>query len=164
MATNTTKEPSEVLANLPEDVQQIVLALSIVSTRIETLDPQDQKDLFALMMAHHKTKDKDERGGIRLAMIEILTQGQVKATPLPLTKDTEPPEGATKWAIHVGTKIRTLRTKARLTQVQLAELAGLPQSHISRIENAEHTATYLTLQKIAKALGVEVGEIDPCAD
>jgi len=158
------KEPSEVLADLPEDVQSIVLALTIVSARIETLPPADRDDLFELMMSRHKTDDEDERVGIRKAMIEILTQGRVNAKPMPLTTDRQLHPGAKSWAVHVGRKIRKLREAAGLTQIQLAGKAGLPQSHISRLENAEHTATNLTLERIAKALNVTVGDIDPCAD
>ena len=51
-----------------------------------------------------------------------------------------------------------------MTQTDLAKKAGLPESHISRLENAEIRATNLTLVKIAKALGVSVGDIDPCTD
>lgn len=77
----------------------------------------------------------------------------------------DPDTGRLKaWAEHVGRKIQELRKAAGLTQVQLAERAGLPQSHISRLENAEHSATNLTLEKLAGALGVSVGDIDPCAD
>ena len=57
--------------------------------------------------------------------------------------------GLKKWATHVGNKIKDFREKAEMTQTDLAKKAGLPQSHISRLENAEHTPTNLTLVKIA---------------
>ncbi len=158
-----TTEPSEALANLPEETQQIVLALSIMRSRIETLDQADREDLFELMMVWGKTEDSEEQRNTRRAMIEILTQEQVKSKNMsPVNSAMR--NGSKSWALHVGRKIRELREKAELTQVQLSSLAGLPQSHISRLENAEHTATNLTLSKIAKALGVTVGDIDPCVD
>jgi len=55
-----------------------------------------------------------------------------------------------KWAEHVGKKIKEFREQAQLTQVQLAEKAGLPQSHISRLEIAESSATHLTLKMTLK--------------
>lgn len=159
-----TKEPIDALTRLPEDVQGIVLALSIVVKRIEALPPADREDLFKLMVARHDTHDSEEQDAIRAAMIEILTRGKVSATAM-LPQDARPLSSASaSWAKHVGRKIRTLREEAGLTQAKLAELAKLPQSHISRLENAEHTATHLTLKKIADALGVDVGSIDPCLD
>lgn len=52
--------------------------------------------------------------------------------------------------------IAEARKAAGLTQKQLGEKLGLPQSQISRIErNPDHT-TVRTMKKIAKALGVDV--------
>lgn len=157
------QEPSEVLANFPEETAHVVLALSILVSRINTLGPKDRDDLFALMIASGKAEDRDEQISTKNAMIEILTQAPVKSKSLSFN-DHRLSDGAKKWAKHVGGTIRMLRDKAGLTQVELAKKAGLPQSHISRLENAEHTATNITLGKIAKALGVEIGDIDPCVD
>lgn len=159
-----TKEPTEVLDSLPEEVQQIVLALSILIARIGSLPPADRDDLFELLTAWRQASDKEEQRCIRRAMTEILTQGKVGVRREPLAAEHPLPRGVKGWAEHVGRKIRSLREKANLTQTQLAEKAGLPQSHISRLENAEHSATHLTLEKIAQALGVTAGDIDPCVD
>ena len=48
-----------------------------------------------------------------------------------------------------------------MSQSELAKLAGIPQPHLSRLENAEHSPTHKTLTKIAIALGIPVGDIDP---
>jgi transcriptional regulator with XRE-family HTH domain len=68
------------------------------------------------------------------------------------------------WAEHVSRRIRELRNGAGLNQGELARAAGLTQSHISRLENARHSATHLTLTKVAEALDVGIGVIDPCVD
>lgn len=55
--------------------------------------------------------------------------------------------------------LRALRRSRGLTQVQLAELAGVSQQRVSQIENGEHIYYGGTLMKIAKAVGVSVAEI-----
>ena len=51
----------------------------------------------------------------------------------------------------------------RVTQEQLAAKAGLPQSHISRLEGAKHSPSRATLEKIAAALEVPLSCLDPSA-
>jgi ribosome-binding protein aMBF1 (putative translation factor) len=67
------------------------------------------------------------------------------------------------WAEHVGNRIRDLREMAALTQAQLARAAGMLQSHISRLENADGKISDQALRRIARALKVPVHQIDPCA-
>ena len=45
------------------------------------------------------------------------------------------------------------RIERDLTQKQLAELSGIRQSNISRIENGTCSPTIATLQKLAAAMG-----------
>jgi len=51
-----------------------------------------------------------------------------------------------------------------MTQQQLAEKAGLPQSHISRLEAGMHSPSHKTLEKIAAAMEIAMGDLDPAAD
>jgi DNA-binding XRE family transcriptional regulator len=69
--------------------------------------------------------------------------------------------GLRKHRDYVGEKIRMFREKRGLNQTQLALVVGFDQSTISRIENGLHPNTHLTIRKIAKALRVKAGEIDP---
>lgn len=55
-------------------------------------------------------------------------------------------------------KLKELRDKAKLTQVQLAHKAGLYYLTIYKIEKG-HTPSLTTLKKIAKALNVHVKEL-----
>jgi ribosome-binding protein aMBF1 (putative translation factor) len=96
-------------------------------------------------------------------MLEILSQAPSRSRPMPLADQPMKP-GLKKRADQVGGAIRGLRERAGLNQSELAEKAGLTQSHVSRLENAGHSATHMTLEKIAKALGVTVGDLDPCID
>ncbi len=158
MVTNELKAYS----SLPDEVKPAVLALSVLINRIGSLPKADRDDLFELLQEWRKADDPEEQASIQRAMEEILAQ--IPMTAKPLSSADELHHRLRPWAKHVGVQIRELRTKADLTQAQLAERAGLPQSHVSRIENAQHTATNMTLEKIAKALGVEIGAIDPCAE
>jgi predicted XRE-type DNA-binding protein len=58
---------------------------------------------------------------------------------------------------HIAIQISHLRTKAGLTQKQLAGLVGTTQSVISRLESTEYRGHSMNmLEKIASALGYEV--------
>jgi len=67
----------------------------------------------------------------------------------------------TKRDRRFGRKIRRLRKKAGLTQEQLAEKMGLSIPSIGYIEMGKHFPKPKNLYKIAKALGVKVGELFP---
>ncbi len=57
-------------------------------------------------------------------------------------------------------RLRELRAAKGLTQVQLAELCGMPQSTISRIESGSTTGVdFETLDRLAAALGVHASEL-----
>lgn len=164
MGNALTKQVSPAYDKLPEQVKSAMLALSILIDRIGTLPKADRDDLFQLLQDWRDASDPEEQQSIRRAMEEILAQvpPTVRTVPLPTSSDI----GVTrkKWAEHVGKKIKELREAAGWTQMHLAEKAGLPQSHISRLENAEYSPTHLTITKIARAFGIEVGQIDPCSD
>jgi transcriptional regulator with XRE-family HTH domain len=62
-------------------------------------------------------------------------------------------EGLTKSIAFVSRRISEERTKAGLTQEELARRAGLPQSHISRLETGKRSPSHVTIEKIAAAFG-----------
>lgn len=62
---------------------------------------------------------------------------------------------------RLGLRIRSLREAADMNQVQLAELAGMQSSHLSRIEAGKYAVTFETVQAIAEALGMTVDLVDP---
>jgi transcriptional regulator with XRE-family HTH domain len=57
-------------------------------------------------------------------------------------------------------KIKELRLQKLLSQRELAKLAGISFVSISRIESRKTKPTELTLAKLAKALGVDVKNIE----
>jgi len=150
--------------NLPESDKLALMAVSVLIQRIQSLGKADRDDLYELFQALVKTEDECEIQCIRRTMEEILAQGEITVQPLLKEVPAKLDRKAEEWALYVATKIRTLRDNAGLSQAELAAKAGLTQSHISRLENSEHTATNMTLEKIAMALGVDTRELDPCMD
>lgn len=58
------------------------------------------------------------------------------------------------------TKLRELREKLFLTQVELADKAQVSEITLNRLENGKQKPRFITIRKLAKALGVEPGEIE----
>ena len=56
-------------------------------------------------------------------------------------------------------EIRDARKKAGITQVQLSEATGIDQASISRMENGRQGITLEYLKRIARALGVNLGNL-----
>jgi transcriptional regulator with XRE-family HTH domain len=61
--------------------------------------------------------------------------------------------------LEFGNKVRTYRTKAGLSQEQLAEMAGVHRTYIGMVERAEKNITLTNILKISKALGLNIGKL-----
>jgi transcriptional regulator with XRE-family HTH domain len=55
-----------------------------------------------------------------------------------------------------GASLRKARRRAGLTQRQLAELAGVPQSTVARIEAGTHLPRIDTLDQLLRATGMQL--------
>ena len=58
-----------------------------------------------------------------------------------------------------GMRLAELRKRKKLTQVELAEMSGVEQATISRIERGSDAVTLRTLRQIANAMQVSVGDL-----
>ncbi|MEK7631784.1 MAG: helix-turn-helix transcriptional regulator [Patescibacteria group bacterium] len=58
--------------------------------------------------------------------------------------------------LDISLQISQTRKKRKITQVQLAKKAGMPQSQIARIESGNHNVTIGTLNRVASALNLRV--------
>lgn len=58
----------------------------------------------------------------------------------------------------INTYLQAWRLQRGLTQKDLAQQAGLTQAQVSRIEGLRQTPTLKTIEKLAKTLGITVGE------
>jgi transcriptional regulator with XRE-family HTH domain len=56
-------------------------------------------------------------------------------------------------------KLREIREKQFLTQVELADKAQISEITLNRLENRKQKPRFVTIRKLAKALGVEPGNI-----
>ncbi|KXZ15327.1 immunity repressor protein [Bacillus nakamurai] len=59
----------------------------------------------------------------------------------------------------VGQKIKALRKKSKLTQVELAELANMSRSYLADIERDRYKPSLTTIERLAAALNINVTEI-----
>jgi transcriptional regulator with XRE-family HTH domain len=57
---------------------------------------------------------------------------------------------------NIGLQIRTWRQRRGLTQAALADRAGLSQIFIAKVEGGDRAPSWVTLERIAKALSVQV--------
>ena len=142
----------------PEDV-----IVTWLLKRFRELSNESLKDIVSLMeMITNRETLPEERDEVYDTIREILfpqligtvvtgSAGQVEQTPDKLQQRIN-------W---VGNKVKEYREKIGLTQAQLAETSGLLQPQISRLEAGVHSPSFKTLGKIAKALSITVGDLDP---
>ena len=62
-----------------------------------------------------------------------------------------------------GEQLRALRGARQMSQEQLADAAGMHRTHVSLIERNRRSVRLESLERLAKALGVEPAEIIPSA-
>lgn len=60
---------------------------------------------------------------------------------------------------NLARKIKRVRKEKKLTQIKLAEKAGIAQSFLSNIENDLQSPSLRNLKKISKALGVSLNDL-----
>lgn len=58
-----------------------------------------------------------------------------------------------------GRRVQELRKERNLSQEQLADLAGVHRTYIGMIERAEKNITLCNIEKIAKALKVDIKDL-----
>jgi DNA-binding XRE family transcriptional regulator len=154
------REHSEV-SRLNYDLVKLVTTVLI--DRIRRLPAGDQNDLFELFQEIPKAETDEERESISRAVREILAQDTMAVHAVDLSSEPEPGPKLHRWIEFVSGRIRAARERTGLTQAELSDRSGLPQSHISRIENGKLSPSHATLEKIAKGLGLPVSEFDPSA-
>lgn len=156
-----TTELQNSIRSMSQEEKTIALAVSVVTDRITRLSKEDRDDLFVLVKELAVATTDEDRFGICDTMVEILDGRAASVERVDLSESSTTPEKWQKWTEWVSKRIREARSEAGFTQKQLAEKSGLPQSHISRIENAKHSPARATIEKIANALGKPVTFFDP---
>ncbi len=83
---------------------------------------------------------------------------------MPETRPQLPEQGrlAERRALRaLGARIRDKRDEKGMDGKEVAAAAGLPPSTVSKIENGRQNATFLTLARIAQALGCQLADLMP---
>jgi transcriptional regulator with XRE-family HTH domain len=61
--------------------------------------------------------------------------------------------------VKFGKKIREVRVKRGLSQEALADIANVHRTYIGMVERAEKNITLLNIQKLSKALKIDIKEL-----
>jgi DNA-binding XRE family transcriptional regulator len=120
------------------------------------------KELVSLL---EQAQDEEERVEITKTLLEVLFPKSIGGVGA-LEDEGELTARARVDAYRkqVGQAIRQQREAIGMTQEQLAELAGIPQSHVSRLERGKHAPSHLTIQRVAAALKTKPSQLDPGFD
>ncbi len=132
--------------------------------RILGLRPSQRKRVGQLIELYHQAANRQEAAEIRDAIAEILHGEDYAATKIEDERSNDSGRALSRHRLYVAKQIRKHREKMKLSQQELASLAGIPQSHVSRLETGKHAPTYLTMEKLAKALRVKCSQLDPGFD
>jgi len=79
--------------------------------------------------------------------------------PEKIESDSVPREVAEKAILEDMPMIKAWRLHLGLTQKEVAKKAGITQAALSQMERAENTNRNVTLEKLALAMGVSVGQV-----
>lgn len=60
--------------------------------------------------------------------------------------------------MQIGNRVRELRKQCKITQEQLAIIAGLDRTYIASVEEGHRNISIVNINKISKALGVSLKE------
>jgi ribosome-binding protein aMBF1 (putative translation factor) len=149
-----------------KQVERLVLAYS-------RLPPNKKSRVEKLIALLGKSEDgSDEQQEIAHAFSEILLPELVGSMKKERGKIAVLAEGVaeeTKGKVdayrrHVGAQIRKRRGELQMTQEELAAKAGIPQSHISRLEDGRHAPTAKTIERLARALDTDPSKLDILCD
>ena len=156
-----TGELQKQLSKLDPREAMLMAAFVTINDRIKQLSAEDRNDLYALIKELPSVGNDEDQQSILTAVMEILDQKRLEVHSADLSDENSRPEKLQRWVDHVSARIRELRTQRGWTQEDLAEKSNLPQSHISRLEAGKHSPSSMTLEKLAKAFEVNIGELDP---
>jgi len=81
------------------------------------------------------------------------------AQPGPVAVDAPAPDNTAEAGRQVAAQVREIRRSRHLSQRQLAGRMQVPRTYISKIENGKAIPTLGSLERLADALGVDVGQL-----
>lgn len=126
----------------------------------DQLTSDDTRDICTLL-PDLISGDDEARQSAADAIDEILHGPSLKLIPFEDLDGSD--DDLAPWLNWISHRIREAREAAGLTQEEFSQQSGLPQSHISRLEQGKHSPTAKTLEKIATALNLPHSHFDPSA-
>jgi DNA-binding XRE family transcriptional regulator len=131
--------------------------------RFKELPDESLRDIVLLMeIITNPETPPEERNDMYETIREILFPQLIGTVQIGHIGQTEQiPDKVQQRTNWVGNKVKKRREKKGFTQSKLAEKSGLRQPQISRLEAGLHSPSFKTLEKIANALGITVGDLDP---
>ena len=63
--------------------------------------------------------------------------------------------------VQFGEKVRESRRTKGISQEKLAELSGLHRTYVSGVERGERNISLVNIERIARALGIPMGDLMP---
>ena len=159
----TTEPKGDTAAASPPSFAPVDVVVAVIQERFRNLSKEERADLIVLIeaLAECQSTEDEKYGEIHDAMRELLYPEGMGDVIMGAAGAADRTDGLKSRMSWISQKIKELRDKCGFTQHDLAEKSGLPQSHISRLESGVHSPSFKTLEKLAAALDVEVGDIDP---
>ncbi len=153
----------------------MIRSLKELARRAQELSVHDKADVLDLILDLILTgeslitqPEKIQQTWQLVEEIVLQKEEDVETSQMPDRHDAAENEDATEydesWKVFIADRVKGYRVERKWTQDDLAEKSGLPQSHISRIESAKHSPSRKTVERLAEAFGVPVGELDPSDD
>lgn len=130
-------------------------AIATVVARMVQLNSKDQEYLFECVKDLATIKSREDAEDTLKTIIEILESNNGNVVCQEKLEREAPKAEYESWLVWISQKLRDARERNGMTQQQLAEKSGIPQSHISRLEGGKHSPSHKTLNKLALALGVD---------
>lgn len=135
--------------------------LKLLELRLKSLPKSVSEDLISLIPELQQCENAEEYGELSKTMRELIFPELIDGQKVATFSEITPSEALLKRMTYIGNKIREHRKVAGMNQEQLSSATGLTQSHISRLESGKHSPSHETLKRIADALGIDVGKLDP---
>lgn len=162
MAT-LSKEDNKVHQISLADVGPEDIIIAWLLKRFKELPNESLKDFYSLMeMLINPETPAEEHEDIFKTMREILFPHLIGTVRIVHTgQEEQTPDKVQSRINWVGSTVKKYRKQKEWTQMDLAEKSGLRQPQISRLEMGVHSPSFKTLEKIANALSIAIGELDP---
>jgi len=134
-------------------------------------EKQRIRDIIALCFEYDRERDPEEQRNIEETLRELITNEPITMPTKTLSQwDEEYAQSHPRYAElreydlrqrkQLIKKYASLKAKAGFqTQAEVAKATGLHRTQISAIESGKHIPQHKTLQKLAKALAVDIADL-----